>query len=634
MYKIIFSFVIIDKTFNNIISHQHIYILKKNLETLSQILNIISKMFNPITLIFKANHLEKEYWQQSYRSIRNEFLMLSIYLESVTLLVTLGNFYISQIELGIMHLGMALVLLIMLFIVQKYPGSVSIILPSLQIMIAFNFRIGMQQGFQTINQAYFYGGLAQFLHLGTKFNFPHKAVLFQGHGILWQGLILIPVLYLYLELNSNLNQKEILLNLQYTLCFVGSVMLKYMWEKNKRLQFIDQRENKKWLNLLETTLNNYIITVSYNSKRCQLEIIKVSSQTLQLFGVQTSDQIKLLMRQMILQKLLMNGISIPLNLEQYIIQQIKDRSKSKEIQEIQVMNKKLKKKYQIRIIHNYNCQQKHLILQIVKITDKNNIEKELQLRIQNYQQLLREVSKKLLQHLMKASNLNNQKMQTVIRCSMLNMSLNNNYLQKILKLHQIKLHEILKQIEQPLKKIYNNINIYDGITNEEDDAILVSQSSLIFMINTILDLFGQNYSSKINCYLDMYNKHQLAITIQLYEYNLKSNELLKLINKNEPYLRKTSDIQNTLLTLWDYYHFVCNLKLNYSYICLHQFVLLKILLLQFTTNGQIEVIQNVTSLQIVFTLQHVLVPQESMENNFNSQFQESENLLKYSRSQI
>ena len=49
----------------------------------------------------------------------------------MTLLVTLGNFYISQIELGIMHLGMALVLLIMLFIVQKYPGSVSIILPSL-----------------------------------------------------------------------------------------------------------------------------------------------------------------------------------------------------------------------------------------------------------------------------------------------------------------------------------------------------------------------------------------------------------------------------------------------------------------------------------------------------------------------
>ena len=77
------------------------------------------------------------------------------------------NIYDKNVLLGLYYASMTIFVLILLLILMKHPKMIEYILQVIQILIGINFRIVLQKGFSSNYQAFFYGGLSQYLHIGN-----------------------------------------------------------------------------------------------------------------------------------------------------------------------------------------------------------------------------------------------------------------------------------------------------------------------------------------------------------------------------------------------------------------------------------------------------------------------------------
>ncbi|KAM3130598.1 hypothetical protein pb186bvf_017295 [Paramecium bursaria] len=437
-------------------------------------------MFNQITLEFKVKSLEEEYRSSTSTQIRHEFQYLFIFLEHLRqkcftrTILCLYDYFCIDIA----------------FDTNETPKNDRIYItsntntdwyklqnsPTKRILIDIIKHFFMEDCLNTYIQV-----LCDLLK-------KKIAVFFQGHKIVIQTLILLPLIFIYM--NPDPNTHEIIYEslISFWINRVHHFEI-YVRAKQKILILRSQREQKM---VRQNCLNNYIIVVSYNQSRTRLEIQKANKQVLELFGAQNDEQLRQILRNVSVKQALESSGNLNENLEDYLIKQLKDNSKKNDAQQIKVRHKPSQRKFIIKIFQNYTNGEELLVLKVVKINCFNN-SRDLNVRIMNKTILIKELAYNLQASSYSLNS--NIRLSKVVQTLMLVFTLCPPYMNKIIETFDISVVQFQKDLKKLFINTYRNLQL---LTWDQNLVINTSQSALLFIIVSILDLFGQKEENQIN----------------------------------------------------------------------------------------------------------------------------------------
>ncbi|CAD8052994.1 unnamed protein product [Paramecium sonneborni] len=249
-------------------------------------------MLNRLTLSFKSDDIEEEFRENQSEKVKEEFNLFTLQCLLFFPFYSMAYFQTEYFNLTSVLIVLIIFGLILLFklIIGNYPNSVNLILPISQVLFGIVWSIdNMQQQPQLNQYSWFYGFQAFYFHY---------AILQQGYQILPQGICILGLFAWFIILFANNSLEFITLSLTQFSIILGLIFLKYTNLRLKRLQFIDNRERNKWIQIIEQIVDYQLIVVQFDKRQDQIIIKQINEETKQKLQIKDNQDLRKILRDM------------------------------------------------------------------------------------------------------------------------------------------------------------------------------------------------------------------------------------------------------------------------------------------------------------------------------------------------
>ncbi|CAK72224.1 unnamed protein product (macronuclear) [Paramecium tetraurelia] len=252
-------------------------------------------MFNKYSLTFQSVNLELEYRESQIPVVKKQYTAFT--LQTCLYMIFQSIYYLkSQPYFLVILLSCSFVIIFLIFskfLIDKYPSVINIVLPILQLILflgqSVDYAFRETNSYNPFNSSYdwYYGFCACYFHI---------AIFIQGYLILSQTFLVIGLLLVYILWSYNSSEVYIGLLLNFICIIVGMIAIKYTIENGKRLQFLHNRERKKWFAIIDTVLQQSIIVIKLDKQQDQLRIHQMNNITKEILQVNNDNDLRTVLR--------------------------------------------------------------------------------------------------------------------------------------------------------------------------------------------------------------------------------------------------------------------------------------------------------------------------------------------------
>lgn len=131
---------------------------------------------------------------------------------------------------------------------------------------------------------------------GYLCGFAHLLVYLQGSNFIPHTVVLIVMNGVHLS-TSDVTSTLGSMNLLMFLIMQGNIIaIKYYYERTKREEFVHSQQHKKWQELIQTVISNYLLLVRLDEKQDQLILVQVSKMASKHFDIEDSAKMRRFLR--------------------------------------------------------------------------------------------------------------------------------------------------------------------------------------------------------------------------------------------------------------------------------------------------------------------------------------------------